>query len=246
MFKQTAIGLTCFLLGLAGGMVAVSNAEPVRVEALGGQCKHRLAPDSSWHYQYGGYETNMELSMKCAQLGFSFLPYEYRNLKWGYRFNYVHLGHVKADNTFPLDEKEYFRAKETGTQVNSPTARFRGQGSTKGITVGLASEYPVLGLHVGPEVGIAALYSTWHTDIAKESWTTYAAPLTGCRADDWACADGWKATIYMGLTLRYGWLSVSARRYENVHASQSEKNPLFIGPTTGPVDTLMIGLSIPL
>lgn len=242
MLKQTVIGITCFLLGVAGGMAAFSNAEPTtRVEILGGSCQHRFAPDSSWSYrEWGNYETNMDLSPKCYQLGVSYLPFQLKGWDWGFRAAYVDLGRIDADNTFPVNEPEYFRAKETKTPVNSPTERFQGTGGARGLTLGLATERKVGPLHVGPEGGLALLYSRWHVESPD-----VVAILNGCRSD-WACADGWKATAYVGLTARYGWLMVSARRYLNVRASQAQDNPLYIGPTTGPVDAVMVGLSIPL
>jgi hypothetical protein len=241
MFKSTVIGLTCFLLGLAGGMAAISNADGIRLEVSGGNCKHRFAEDSSWSYRdWGSYETNYDLTPECLQIGASWMPWSVGKLKYGVRLAYVDLGKIGGDITYPVDEPEYFRAKETRTPINSETARLHGQGGSRGLTLGIASEYPVGPFWIGPETGVAMLYSTWRT-----TFNHAQAVNEGCR-QDWACADGWHATLYAGATLRYEWLFLSYRRYANVHASQSEKNPLFIGPTTGPVDSVLVGLSIPL
>lgn len=221
---------------------AIAEEPSLRLEAMGGQCQHRLAPDSSWHYQYGGYEINMPLRVRCLQLGLSVMPFGSGDLRWGFRVAYVDLGKIEANNTYPVNEQAYFDAKDSGTEVQSETARFHGQGGARGLTLGLASEYRVWRhLRVGPEFGAAGLYTRWHTQFNHAQ-----AVNEGCRTNDWACADGLHWTPYAGLTVRWEWLQVSARRYFNVLTSQSEKNPLFTGPTTGPVDSIMVGLSIPL
>lgn len=246
MFKQTVIGITCFLLGLAGGMGLISHAgdyQDFRIEVLGGTCQHRLAQDASWSYrEWGDYQTNMQLNPDCLQAGFSWMP-KWKELgghRMGLRFAYVNLGKIVAHNTFPADEPEYMNAKAEGRPINSPTSAFEGHGGSKGITYGLASEFNVKGVHVGPEAGIATLYSKWRAYFWNNEEEVF-----GCGVG-WACADGWHSTLYAGMTVRYEWLMFSTRRYFNVHASQAEKNPLFIGPTTGPVDTFLVGLSIPL
>jgi hypothetical protein len=255
MFKREAQmgrgisrGLVVFFAGLLAGLSAgvgvnaFSGEEtPLRIEALAGHCKHRLGPDSSWHYQYGGYQTNMDMTPNCIQAGLSYLPFKYRDLRLGFRVAYVDLGDIKAHNTFPVDEKEYFRAREAGEPVNSATARYQGQGGARGLTLGLASEYPVGPFKIGPEAGAAFLYARWSVMVADG--VQDISP--GCRYD-WSCANGWKVTPYFGVTARYEWLEVSFRRYANVHASRTERRDYFIGPYTGPVDSVMVGISIPL
>jgi hypothetical protein len=213
----------------------------LRVEIAGGICKHRLAEDSAWSYrEWGDYDTNIRLDPKCYQFGFSYLPFTFKHLRWGIRAAYVDLGRLDADNSYPIDEAEYFRAKATRTPVNSETGRFQATGGSRGITLGLAAEYPVGPLRIGAEIGGAGLYSTWHLDFNHAQ-----AVNEGCR-QDWACADGWNGTWYIGMTARAEWLFVSLRQYQNVHASQRSDNPLFIGPTTGRVTQVVVGLSVPL
>lgn len=251
MFKATAIGITFFLLGLVAGMGAVSTADSnIRVEVAGGQCRHHLAADASWSYRdWGSYQSNMELQPSCLQAGVSWMPYwkGFGKTRLGLRIAYVDLGNITADNTFPLDELEYFRAKETKTPVNSPTYSFHGNGGSRGMTMGLASEFPLAwGIHVGPEAGAAFLYSRWNAYFPNQE---EESPVGGC-GKGWACANGWHATAYAGVTVRYEWLQISARRYFNAHASNTNspdtRSALFIGPTTGPVDSILIGISIPL
>ena len=226
------------LILIAALMSASAAAQP-RLELAGGHCQHRLAPDSSWHYGYGGYQTNMDMTPNCIQAGVSFLPFKAGDLKYGLRIAYVDLGKIKAHNTFPVDEPEYFRARAAGDAVNSAEARYQAEGGARGLTFGLASEYPVGPFHVGPEVGAAFLHTRWSVMLADAQ-----KDLTpGCRGDDWACANGWKVTPYLGATVRYEWLQFTYRRYANVHAS---RGGYMIGPYTGPVDAVMIGVSVPL
>lgn len=238
--RTAVIATSCFLLGLVAGMGAISSASDIRFEAMGGTCQHRLAQDASWSYrEWGNYETNMNIKPACYQLGVSWMPKWGGETRLGLRISYVDLGKITADNTFPQDEKAYFQAKESGTPVNSTTSRFQGHGGTRGITYGLASEFPVGPLQVGPEAGAAWLFSRW-----KAFFPDKEEERSGCGIG-WSCADGWHATMYVGATVRYEWLMFSYRRYFNAHASKASENPLFIGPTTGPVDQFVVGLSIP-
>lgn len=244
--RELAGRLLCALAIFAGFLLSAPHARAhesdVRFEIAAGNCKHRLAQDASWSYrEKGDYETNMRLDPDCHQLGASWMPKwsGLGDLRLGVRGAYVHLGRIEADNTFPLNEPEYFRAKEEGGPVNSETSRFTGHGSSQGFTLGLASEYPVWKFHVGAEVGAALLYSSW-----KAFFKNGEEQIYGCGAG-WRCADGWHWTPYVGASARYEWLQISWRRYMNAHASDATQNPLFIGPTTGPVDQMLIGLSIP-
>ena len=238
--------MTRFLTGLVVGLLLAvgftSIASDIRLEAAGGSCQHRLAPDASWSYrEWGDYQTKMRLKPNCYQVGLSWLPWQRGATRYGIRIGYVDLGRIKADNEYPVDEQAYFIAKETRTPVNSATARFQGTGGSRGFTAGFAAETPMGAFHIGPEIGMAMLYARWHVQFPGFG----AAVASGCR-EDWACADGWHATWYVGATARYQWLFVSYRRYMNVYTSQSEKNPLFVGPTTGPVDQVLVGISVPL
>lgn len=236
--RETGIGAALLGLILAGVFFA-AHAEGINLEATGGQCNHRLAPDASWHYEYGGYQNKMRLNTNCLQLGISVLPYEWDGVKWGFRAAYVSLGSVRADNTYPTDEPAYFRAKDSGTPVQSATGRYQGNGSTKGFTFGLAAEEERFGLRLGAEVGLAVLRSTWHVDYPD------GRAIAGCRGD-WACADSTHATYYFGVNARYKYLFLSVRQYANAHASNAKANPLFVGPTTGPVTSVTLGVSVAL
>jgi hypothetical protein len=267
--KQALVGITCFFAGLitAVGITSFAqfkNAAPraqrapamssepavaasatgLRLEGALGRCRHHLAPDSSWSYrEWGTYENNMQVQPHCFQVGIVVLPYEWNSVKWGFRAAYVDLGRVTADNTFPLDEPEYFRAKDTRTPINSPTGRFHGYGTHRGLTLGLAAEKPMLGLDFGVEAGLALLRNTWHVNLPGMS------AMVGCR-EDWACADGNQITPYFGVNARYKIFYVSVRQYMSVHASNARMNvphsDLFTGPTSGPVTQVTIGVSIPL
>ncbi len=212
-----------FLLALFALCVFMAAAHAgVRLEAFGGKCHHHLAPDASWHYGVGGYDTDMNLSPECGQLGVM-----WKKETFGLRAAYVNLGVIRANNSYPLTETAYFRAKALGMAVASETGRFQGTGVSRGLIFGPVAESK----HLGAEVGVAALYNTWHVDFPPQGWKY---------------ADGWNATYYLGANVRYGRLMLAVRRYGNVHASQADKNPLYIGPTAGPVTQVLFGLSVPL
>jgi hypothetical protein len=213
-----------------------------RIEGSFGRCRHHLAPDSSWSYrEWGNYDNNMQVQPHCFQVGIVVLPYEWHSVKWGVRAGFVNLGRTTADNTYPVDEPAYFRAKDTRTPVQSATGRFHGYGTHKGFTLGLAGEKEMLGIYWGAEVGAALLRNTWHVNLPG------MGTVTGCR-DDWACADGNQVTPYIGANARYQNFFVSVRRYSSVHASNCSLNvpfsALFTGPTSGPVTQVTAGISI--
>lgn len=239
--RETGSGAAMLGLFLAAVFFAANvRAEGIRLEAAGGTCRHQLAPDASWSYrEWGNYETKMELKPACYQVGLLWLPYQFDEIKWGGRISYVELGTITADNTYPVDEPAYFRAKDTRTAVQSATARFHGDGRSKGFTIGLAAETRALGLDWGAEVGLAFLRSTWHVD-----WPD-GRVVGRCRSD-WACADGNQITPYIGVNARWKYLFISIRQYTSVHASQSDANPLFIGPTSGSVVQATAGISVPI
>ncbi len=248
MFKQTLIGLTCFLLGVAGGMGAFSSAEPtVRLEAALGATKYRLSDDSNWHYSYGStYAQKMELQAKSYQLGVSWWPKraKFGDTSFGLRGAFVDFGKYTLDNEYPACEPCYFKAKEDKTAAPEGKGRFQGQGGSKGLTFGLAAEHKVWKLYPGAEIGMAALYSTFHTGISHEQ-----AVMEGC-GRKWACADGLTWTWYVGASLRFERASVSIRRYDNVRASNASSDhplsALFVGPTAGALRGVYVMYSHPI
>lgn len=211
------------MLSLA--LVAGNANADLRMEASAGKCQHHLAPDASWHYEYGGiYQEKMQLNPHCLQLGLLWMPTKH----YGVRAAYVDLGAVTADNTYPQDEAAYFAAKNSVTAPPPADGRFQGIGNSKGVTFG-----PVIEARgVSAEAGVATLYNTWHAWV--EGFPT------------WNYADGWNATWYAGAGVRWKFLTVNVRRYANVHASQAAKNYQYIGPTSGPLLQVTVGLSVPL
>lgn len=218
----------CVILGLLAYLWISPAHADWRAETSVGNCRHGLAEDASWHYS--GYPTNMSLTSRCFQIG---MLWEKPKEHYGLRIAYVDLGAVNAYNAYPLDEHAYFVAKETHTAVQSPTSSFQGVGTNRGITFGPVIGGDVCAFNLSGEIGVAALYNTWHA---------WAPPY----ADHWDYADGWNATWYAGLGARWKYFTVSARRYANVHASQADKNYQYIGPTSGAVIQTTIGVSIPL
>lgn len=240
--RETGSGAAMLgILLLAVFFAANVKAEGLRLEMAGGHCRHQLAPDSSWSYrEWGNYETHIQNHPKCYQVGLLWLPHQFDGIKWGYRASLVDLGTITADNSYPTNEQAYFLAKATRTAVQSDTGRFYGSGSSKGLTLGLAAERHIFGLDLGAEVGLALLRSTWHVPDSPHMVTT-----AHCRGD-WACADGNQITPYFGVNARWKYLFISVRQYASVHASQSDSNPLFVGPTSGPVVQATFGASLPI
>jgi hypothetical protein len=241
--RSTGVGPALLALILVAVFFAANvKAEGLRLEGGLGRCRHHLAPDSSWSYRdWGSYENNMQVQPHCFQLGASYLPFEFGGIKLGIRGAFVDLGRVTADNTYPIDEPAYFRAKDSRTTVQSATARFTGYGTHKGFTLGLAAEKEMLGIHWGAETGLALLRNTWHVNFPGMN----ATAMTGCR-EDWACADGNQVTPYIGINARYRVFYVSVRQYSSVHASECDKNFQFIGPTAGTVTQVTAGISVAL
>lgn len=221
---MTRRDLICMFLGAVFAVASNSRGE-LRFEGAVGQCKYRLAEDTSWHYGVGPYFTNMELTPHCGQLGVLWKP----NDTFGLRFAYVDLGTVTAENSYPVDEPAYMRAKATSTGIVSETAIFQGQQQARGLSVGPVIEKKAAGLTWSVEGGVSALYITWRA-------MTPVYP-------DWRFADGWKFAPYVGAGVRKGIVTAGFRVYSNAHASRTDICEQCFGPTKGPVVQTLVGLS---
>ena len=230
---ETKVRFLVRWLGIALLLWLVTFALPgftqeLRVEATAGQCTHRLAEDTNWHYELGGYETNMGLKPNCWNLSGVWMM----DKTFGWKAGVVDLGSVRANNTYPLPEQAYFDAKNNHTAIDATTYRFQGNGHSRGFTFGPVFEAKHKDFAVRSEAGVAVLYNTWH------AWTAAAGT--------WDYADSWNSTWYVGGSVRYKYLMAGVTLFRNVHASNANLNPLFIRPTTGPVVQTTVGVSIPL
>lgn len=216
--------------GLAIGVAINASLADGRLEGALGRCYHQPAPDTSWHYDFGGYRNDMEWRPTCGSLGIRWKPDEDSRL--GVKLAYVDLGIIRADNTFPTDEQAYKVAKATKTAVQSATARYEGSGGSRGLALGPVYEIPVHALTFTAEAGLAELYSTWHAMA-----TTTAT---------WAYADGWVTSPYVGAGVRWRCFTFDVLYYTQARASQAKENPQFVGPTSGKVVQTLIGLSFKL
>lgn len=220
------LNIAYLIFGVAIGVLIGQSFADVRLEAAAGQCRHELGPDTSWYYQLGGFRTDMNMKPNCGQLGFLWEI----DKTFGIRASFVDLGHIRADNEYPLPEAAYFVAKATHTAINAGTYRYQGNGGSRGFSLGPVVQKDALGMTFSAETGLAYLYNYWH------AWTSTAGT--------WDYADGWKWSPYFGVGVRWKILTASVRYYTGARASQSKNDPLFVGPTNGRVMQMMLGVSV--
>lgn len=246
MFKQTAIGLVCFLAGIVGGMGAISHSQ-VRLEASAGIADHFLAPEGSWWYD--GFDKKTKLTTGGYQAGLLWAPLKSGAWSFGARVGYANLGTVQSWNSYPIFEDHSSRDARVNSVCNPSTlagctGSYNGRGNSSGYYFGPVAERDFGGgVAFGAEFGAFRYQSSWEADSVRV--VENGQPV---RAFDgtWDYARGYHVTSYAGASARWEWLQVSVRRYSNVHASRAEIDPMYVGMTSGPVWTVMVGLSIPL
>lgn len=247
MFKNTAIGLTCFLLGILGGMGAIGRADGLRLELGAGVSRYSLAPEGSWWYD--GFDTKNKLVVRSYQAGLAWLPLKSGAWSYGAKVGYANLGTVQSWNSFPIFEDGTHRDSRVNPNCNRSNLEgcvgsYNGQGKSSGYYFGPAVERAFGGeVSLGAEVGVYSYKSSWTADSVRgiengEVWCAFGG--------DWDLARARHVTSYLGATARWEWLQLSARRYSSVHASRAEIDPMYVGLTSGPVWTVMVGLSIPI
>jgi hypothetical protein len=247
MFKNAAIGITCFLLGLLGGMGAISHSSDVRFEMGAGVARHSLAPEGSWWYD--GFDVKTKLTTSSYSFGVAWNPLHSGRWSYGARLGYANLGTVQSWNSFPIFED--FTEKDARVNANCDretlhgcVGAYNGQGKSSGYYLGPVVERKVGDLVLGGELGAFRYKSSWTADSVRavepngDPWCTFGG--------DWDYARGHHATSYVGAHARWEWVHVSVRRYSNIRASRTDVHKDFVGMTSGPVWTMQIGLSIPL
>jgi hypothetical protein len=251
MFKSTVIGLTCFLLGLAGGIGAISHSQTLRLEIGAGVAKHQLAPEGSWWYE--GFDTKTKLLTGSYEAGLAWFPIQRGDWLIGGRAGYFNTGTVKAQNSFPIFEDRTNRDARVNPVCDKQTyegctGKFSGQGKASGWYIGPAVEKSFgKDWSVGGEIGAFFYSSAWTADTLRvfdNDGTEFTPP--GQEHYGWDNARERHVTPYAGLNARYQWVYVSTRVYGNVRAARTDVNPEFVGMTSGPVWSVMAGLSIPL
>lgn len=251
MFKQTVIGLTCFLAGIITAIGITSQAQSLRLELSAGISKHALAPEGTWWYS--GFDTNAKLVTPGYTAGLLWTPIKKGDWLLGARVGYADLGRVRATNSFPVYEDGTHRDARVNPSCNRTTlegctGKFDGSGKTKGWYLGPAFERDFGGgVALGGEIGVYRYRSAWvagNVRIEDGNGGEFIPPAFD--GFTWNSANGEHTTSYVGANARWNYLYVYARRYSMVHASQVEVSHDFIGMTSGPVWTVMVGLSIPL
>lgn len=222
--------LVLLLLGVCIGVaIRAGMADEIRIEALLGKCRYNLADDTNWYYKYGAFHNDIRQNAQCGQLSLLWKI----DRTFGFRASYVDFGTYSLDNDYPIDEQAYIRARNSHTAVNSAIGHLSGHGGAQGVAFGPAFETSAKDVTVGAETGLAYLYNWWHVSAQGVS--------------DWSYADGWNTTWYVGSTARWKWLEAAIRVYGNVHANGGTKiNPVFTGPTSGPLVQAIVGVSVPL
>lgn len=247
MFKHTAIGLLCFLLGLIGGLTGAGQTQTLRLELGAGIADHTLAPEGSWWYE--GYETKTKLTTPSHQVGLIWTPIQRGAWSIGGRLGYANLGTVQSWNSFPIFEDYSDKDHRVNPNCNKENLHgcvgaYNGQGKSSGYYLGPVIERDFSGVALGAEFGGYRYKSAWTADSVRgvEPDGTPFCAFGG----DWDAARAYHWTSYIGAHARWQWLQISVRRYSNVHASRAEVDPMFVGMTSGPVWTVLAGLSIPL
>lgn len=246
--KKVLLGTTCFLAGLITAVGITSQAQSLRLELDAGVAGHTLGPESSWWYK--NYTTNTKLLTSAYQIGALWTPIKSGAWSYGGRVGYANLGTVQSWNSFPIFEDGTQRDNRVNPNCNRQTLEgcigaYNGQGKASGYYLGPVAERDFGGgVALGAEIGVYRYKSAWTVDSVRavdgdgEPFCTFGGP--------WDYARGYHATSYIGAHARWEWLQFSARMYSNVHASRVDVHKDFVGMTSGPVWTLMLGLSIPL
>lgn len=247
MFKQSLLVLSGLLVGYIGGMGAIGHSQTLRLELNAGIATHALAPEGSWWYE--GFDTKTKLTTGSYSAGAIWTPIKRGDWTFGGRVGYANLGTVQSWNSFPIFEDGTHRDARVNPNCNHAnlegcTGAYNGQGKASGYYLGPVAEKNFGGFSVGGEFGVFKYKSSWTADSVRgvdangQPWCTFGG--------DWDLARAEHVTSYLGAHLRIDWLQVSARRYSSVIASRASVDPMFVGMTSGPVWTVMVGASIPL
>lgn len=243
--------LALVAFGLLLGVGYTALAQTLRLEATVGVSQHALAPEGSWHYS--GFPTNNKLLAGSYTVGLQWMPIKRDVWSFGLRGGYADLGKVKANNEFPIHEDWTNKDARVNPSCNKTTldgctGRFEGQGTTRGIYLGIVAERDFGGgVALGGELGAYHYKASWKARnvMVLDDYRDEFKPLVW-DGFVWNEADSKHTTPYIGAHARWHYLLIAGRIYGNVHASRSEVNPGFIGMTDGIVWSFLVGLSLPL
>jgi hypothetical protein len=226
---------------------ATAHAE-LRLELAAGVARHRLAPEGSWWYD--GFPTDVRLRTSAFTAGIAWTPLSWGKTRLGVRAGYSDLGRVTSDNSFPIHEDRSIHDSRVNPNCDRATlsgcnGRYQGSGKTRGFYFGPAVERDFGPITLGAEAGLYVYRSHW----VAINWRAYdaAGEFTppGWDQIHWDHVRDEHGTWYTGLNARWNGLFVSWRHYANVRAGDTSKGPLYIGMTSGPLWSFMVGASLP-
>jgi hypothetical protein len=206
-----------------------------RFETLGGQCQYKLAGDGIWWNS--GYSHGIDLTHSCTQFGF--LHLKESGAYWtGWRVDYVNLGSVNFASIFPMVDGEQFTVQPDGSHCNHQThsgciGNSHGWQSTEGLSLGAVMEDRNYAVAFGMEGGIYAYYGKFHYSVST--------PYMHHGEDTFG---GWRASPYLGVSARYGYIEAQVRAYMGIKTHTPGCGDC-TGITKGPVMQASIGLSVP-
>lgn len=214
-----------FWLGAAFAVAvlfAVHGMTETRAEASAGRCDITGRVEGSW---WLGDSFEVERMMpSCWQVGVSQVGPDWHGNRLGWRAAFVDLG------------QDSLHEEAWGGAGPQPHWTAYGYGRTFGGTVGLIAERNILRVNVGIESGLLIYRSEWEADAyhASRHRVNHVSPpsTTGIAP-------------YAGLTVRYGYVFASGKRYFDLHANPRDSSGDEIGPSKWSVMTWQVGLSFP-
>jgi hypothetical protein len=237
----------CLIAAALLASSAGAHAE-LRLELATGVAKHRMAPEGSWWYE--GFETNARIKTSAWSAGLLWTPIERGRLRLGARIGYSDLGRVTADNSFPIYENWTMADARVNPNCDRATlagctGKYHGAGKAKGFYFGPAAERDFGAFTLGLEAGLFLYRSEWVAinTRAVDDAGEFIPP--GWDQIRWDHVRNHHGTWYTGLNARWRGLFVTWRHYSNVRAADTSKGFEYVGMTSGPVWSLMVGASLP-
>lgn len=233
--RQLALGI---LIGFALALSLSGSTEGLRFEALGGACKQTRDDKGVWWND--AYETNVDLSTGCYQLGVSQTPWKWRGLDLGWRVAYVNFGAISTNSVMAARDEDQPHNPDGSDCDKSTVAncviRTIGGGTAQGVSFGGVAEKALVDLTLGAEAGLFLYHNHFTLDIYWQD---------GSYMQRWDHARGWLLHPYLGLNLRHKWLVASVRQYTKLTAHKSDCGGCS-GIANGPAWQVSLGLSVPL
>jgi len=237
------IWLTLLWAVVLATTVSIARAESeLHFEALGGRCTYTEVGDGIWFNVK--YDYKLDMRAGCSMLAISSMGRNAGSLALGWRVAYVDMGTAHAFGVYPTVEAEQALPAFDGLSCDPSTMSgclMRGQvhQSARGFSFGYVAEWTVRGAQLGAEAGGLLYDGEVKIHLNPEPAGTWPRP--GWADLRWR---GTQATVYIGATVRYKYLLVSARDYGRIRAAQHGCGHCS-GVAGGPLRQMLIGLSVP-